>query len=139
MNQDIRDFMLMGLSYEDACEQARLKAESQAANGCIEPPKAKRHKSKTRYAGDPYVTAAMIPCKDHTGQRYEDDKAMCKRWDIDIEVYRARKAHGWSVEEALTTPPSEKWFKKCVKKMTAKQAAKVGQAIRMFNRLMEKK
>lgn len=44
-------------------------------------------------------------CYDHKGEKFYSITSMCKHWCVDRKVYMYRVTHGWTVEEALTTPP----------------------------------
>lgn len=52
-----------------------------------------------------------IKCKDHTGREFASITKMCHFWGISEQLYSSRLKAGWSVEEALTTPKYEKYFK----------------------------
>ena len=44
-------------------------------------------------------------CYDHTGKKFYSRTSMCKHWGVKRKLYEYRISHGWSQEEALTTPP----------------------------------
>uniref|UniRef100_UPI0040559D7F hypothetical protein n=1 Tax=Agathobacter sp. TaxID=2021311 RepID=UPI0040559D7F len=41
---------------------------------------------------------------DHTGNQFENEKTMCKHYDIPYITHKHRLRKGWSLEKALTTP-----------------------------------
>jgi len=43
--------------------------------------------------------------RDHKGILHKSRTRMCERYGIDRKVFEYRISHGWSLEEALTTPP----------------------------------
>jgi hypothetical protein len=44
-------------------------------------------------------------CEDHTGRRFPNPKDMCLAWGVSPQAFYRRRKAGWTVEEALTTPP----------------------------------
>lgn len=44
------------------------------------------------------------PRMDHTGKSFPSTRAMCAAWGISSGAYYQRVSHGWSREQALTTP-----------------------------------
>ena len=47
------------------------------------------------------------PCKDHRGNQFISIKEMCNLYGITDAAYKSRIKHGWTVEEALTTPTTK--------------------------------
>lgn len=47
-------------------------------------------------------------CHDHLGNIYESKATMCCKYGIPRNVFHRRIKEGWSLEKALTTPPSRK-------------------------------
>lgn len=43
-------------------------------------------------------------CVDHKGNKYKSEADMAKAWGITPRILATRKSHGWTLEEALTTP-----------------------------------
>ena len=48
-----------------------------------------------------------LVCYDHLGNKHYSRTAMCKYWGIPRKLYEYRITHGWTQEQALTTPPRE--------------------------------
>ena len=48
------------------------------------------------------------PCTDHRGRTYASVAQMCQRYGIGYYTYDYRIKHGWTMEEALTTPAGRK-------------------------------
>jgi len=48
--------------------------------------------------------------EDHLGRKYSSEKELCRAWNIPVNTFRYRfyKA-GWSLEDALTKSPSDKF------------------------------
>lgn len=46
-----------------------------------------------------------IPAQDHTGRNFESITAMCRFWKIPRRCYTERIRCGWTIKQALTTPP----------------------------------
>ena len=44
-------------------------------------------------------------CYDHQGEKFYSITSMCKHWGVERKVYMYRVTHGWTIEDALTTPP----------------------------------
>ena len=44
-------------------------------------------------------------CYDHLGTKFYSITSMCAHWSIDRKLYEYRISHGWTLEQALTTPP----------------------------------
>ncbi len=44
-------------------------------------------------------------CYDHCRTKFYSRTSMCKHWNIDRKLYEYRISHGWTLEQALTTPP----------------------------------
>lgn len=49
-----------------------------------------------------------VTCYDHLGKRYRSESYMCKQYGIERKTYQYRINKGWSVEDALITPPLKK-------------------------------
>lgn len=45
-------------------------------------------------------------CFDHNGTRYRSESLMCSKYGIGRKTFRWRIKNGWSLEAALTTPPT---------------------------------
>ena len=48
---------------------------------------------------------ANVECRDHLGNVYSSIKDMCSFYNIDSSTVSGRLDRGWSLENALTTPP----------------------------------
>lgn len=48
---------------------------------------------------------SRTPSQDHLGREFPTIRAMCKAWGISFSRYTYRINHGWSIEQALTSPP----------------------------------
>lgn len=108
VNQSIREYMLMGHSYEEAKElsnhEIALKAQlkNQKINMRERPIKMVRviHKS-----------GIAISCKGHLGNVFPSLKAMTKHYGVPVYTYQNRLQKGWSKERALTTLyKPKKWW-----------------------------
>lgn len=44
------------------------------------------------------------PVKDHTGQEFRSQSAMCRAWNVTLRLYCERRKRGMSLEDALTAP-----------------------------------
>ena len=45
-----------------------------------------------------------LRCSDHNGRTFRSVTSMCKYWNINRKLFEYRIAHGFSVEDALTSP-----------------------------------
>ena len=51
-----------------------------------------------------------LKVKDHLGNEFPSQKAMCNHYGIDPNVFQARIKSSWSLEKALTLPLSHKFY-----------------------------
>lgn len=49
-----------------------------------------------------------IRCRDHEGRFFRTETKMCRYWQIERKTFQYRMKHGWTLEQALTTPAGMK-------------------------------
>lgn len=59
---------------------------------------------KTKMQRDTRTPVKQYKCADHTGVPFKNEKEMAFAWNIDYDVYMARKHRDWSLKRCLTTP-----------------------------------
>lgn len=100
VNQSIREYILMGHSYEEAKE---LSAYEIALKEQLKNQKINMRERPIKMARVIHKQGISITCKDHLGNVFPSLKAMTKHYGVSVYTYQSRLRKGWSKERALTT------------------------------------
>ena len=86
-------------SIKAMCEHWNIKPETYSRRIKV------YHMSVEEALTRPVKANGGVRCSDHLGERYYSVTSMCRHYNIDRKLFEYRVSHGWTLENALTTPP----------------------------------